>query len=280
MGLLTLVHTHSVMQVLSVIAFVKYAKYQMICWRRDVVNRQVRELTDARFDASSFDYDEVSASLVCAMCKSLLRRKRSYEDYGVGLCDCGCVLHHSCLMMASMKQHGIAAPNFCGNSGKVLDFDHLIDDLFNVMRRFFGIDSIVVNELECPHCRTLNRSWKVLFDPKLMLQDLEESLSNGGPSLFTLLRYWSSAVVSTPISVKWVSSEPAIQSEEEEAIVPQVINSTRELTETPQMAAKTVSHTVRIHLMDSGRQGKPAPQDGSVLPFSLEERLQLYSRFL
>lgn len=153
-------HQHGKAAVVAVLAAFKFAKYRLFCMRRNYVNGEVCALTTSKLDEDP-DHDDGDGACsscsklhdnefkICAACRCPLWVRFGEADHQIQLSTCGCVIHYTCLVDISKKQHGITLP-------EGLDPGHLL----KVMRRVLGLASIVVPTLQCPHCKALNTSWR------------------------------------------------------------------------------------------------------------------------
>lgn len=151
----------------SVLAFgglllFKCAKLTIVCWRREVINREVRRLTDGR--AQTFQNDEdghLSSSRVstgeasshCCACKAPAWLRREETETLVQLHGCGCIMHSCCLLEVAERQHGLTLPS-------ISDPAHA----FVLLRRLFGVDAIIVDQILCPACGIPSFSWAIVVE--------------------------------------------------------------------------------------------------------------------
>lgn len=169
-----LVHPRgSVLAIGGLLAF-KCAKVTAVCWRRQMINREVRRLTDGK--AKTYQEDEDGHLCSSRVCKS--QRAESMDASSSHCCECnapgwlrtdesevlvqlhgcGCVMHSCCLLEVAERQHGLTLPS-------ITDPGHA----FVLLRRLFGIDSIIVNQIVCPACNIISYSWSNVVETQTVL---------------------------------------------------------------------------------------------------------------
>eukprot|EP00930_Biecheleria_cincta_P102153 TRINITY_DN93834_c0_g1_i1.p1 TRINITY_DN93834_c0_g1~~TRINITY_DN93834_c0_g1_i1.p1 ORF type:complete len:287 (+),score=44.19 TRINITY_DN93834_c0_g1_i1:96-956(+) len=152
----------------------KFAKLTIVCWRRQVINREVRRLTDGRAQIFQKDEDgDTCSSLVykprhkestgaassfCCECKAPGWLRREETEALVQLHECGCVMHSCCLLEVAERQHGLTLPS-------ISDPAHA----FVLLRRLFGIDAIIVDQISCPACGITSSSWATIAETRTVL---------------------------------------------------------------------------------------------------------------
>jgi len=165
LGILSLAHQHGPVAVAGVFVVIKVAKYRLVCWRRDYVNEEVRELASSKLldvkQASEFccnQEDRTQTDEACVACGCPLWLRDDADEYKVQFITCGCTVHSSCLLDTATQQRGVTAPPIT-DPGRCLV----------LLRRFFGVDPPEVESLKCPSCGTLNSEWARLPEERAVI---------------------------------------------------------------------------------------------------------------
>lgn len=173
-----LVHPRgSVLAIGGFLAF-KCAKLTVVCWRREVINREVRRLTDGKAKTVQEDGDghlcnsrvcksrraesTGASSSYCCECKTPGWLRRDETEVLVQLHGCGCVMHSCCLLEVAERQHGLTLPS-------IADPAQAAAQAFVLLRRLFGIDAIMVDQIACPACNIISFSWADVAETRTVL---------------------------------------------------------------------------------------------------------------
>jgi len=157
-------HPQHAAVVFAGIAAYKYIKFRLLCWRRDYVNEKVRgiimdQLTNQLPSVSTGASGDVHVAQLspdlgcaCVFCGCPQWVRHNQDDILVQLHPCGCTLHLQCFIQAATTQRGI----------KHIWHSENCEDLVVMARRFFGIESVLVNSLECPGCALEVNMWQCI----------------------------------------------------------------------------------------------------------------------
>jgi len=195
---------HHAAIMLAGVAAYKYMKFRLLCWRRDCVNEKVRSLVMIELanqaDASDGAHvaqvaTDLDSTCICCGCPQWMRHNQ--DDILVQLHPCGCTLHLRCFIQAATTQCGI----------KHIWHAKGFDDLLVMARRFFGIESVLVNCLDCPSCNHEVNIWQGIVEEDLGRNSstcVISSLRNGRPlCLPSLLKALLECNDVSPLLRKW-----------------------------------------------------------------------------